>query len=425
MRPDDLADARRMDADDPLAPFRRRFEFPKGPGGAPQLYFCGNSLGLMPRSARELVDQELEDWSRLAVAGHFRRQAPWFSYHETIRDSLARVVGALPDEVVAMNSLTVNLHLMLATFYQPAGRRRKILVDAPLFPSDLYAVRSHLALRGGAAPESLMLQVGPRRGEDALREEDVEAVLEREAQDIALVLLAGVNYHTGQALDLQRLVGAAQRAGCRIGFDLAHAAGNIPLALHDWEADFAVWCSYKYLNAGPGAVAGCFVHRKHGRNRDLPRLAGWWGHDPDTRFQMDRATTFVPQAGAEGWQLSNPPILALAPLRASLQLFQEAGVSALRRKSEQLTGWLASRLQPLAARGCAIITPADPSARGCQLSLRLGGRADAIHQRLERQGIVGDFRPPDVLRVAPVPLYNSFEDVWGLADALERELGGT
>ncbi len=345
MTPQALADAQRMDREDPLAPFRRRFEFPRRPGGEPQLYFCGNSLGLMPRAARELVDRELEDWGRMAVAGHFRRQAPWFSYHETVRDALARIVGAGADEVVAMNSLTVNLHLMLATFYQPSAARRKILVDGPLFPSDLYAVRSHLALRTGDDPAGLLLQARPRSGEDTLREEDIEAELARSGREIALVLLAGVNYHTGQALDLGRLVTAAHRAGCRIGFDLAHAAGNIPLALHDWDADFAVWCSYKYLNAGPGAVAGCFVHRKHGRNRDLPRLAGWWGHDAETRFQMDRAREFVPQQGAEGWQLSNPPILALAPLRASLALFDEAGMAALRRKSEG-----SDRLPRVAAR---------------------------------------------------------------------------
>ncbi|HEX5043742.1 MAG TPA: kynureninase [Candidatus Polarisedimenticolaceae bacterium] len=403
------AEARQLDGDDPLAGFRGRFHLPPGPDGEPAVYLCGNSLGLMPKDAGPLVEQELADWAKLAVDAHFRGATPWYGYHETVRKLLARLVGAHPHEVVAMNSLTVNLHLMMATFFRPTGTRRKILIESAAFPSDGYAVRSQLQLHG-LDPELDLLQVGTPRQE--IPDSEILAMLQRHGREIALVLLSGVHYFTGQLFDLAAITRAAHAQGCVVGFDLAHAAGNVPLQLHASGADFACWCSYKYLNAGPGAVAGCFVHERHGMNPALPRMAGWWGNDPRTRFQMHREERFVPQPGADGWQLSNPPILALAPLRASLALFEQAGMDRLRAKSEKLTGLLDRLLRPHAA----ILTPAEPARRGCQLSLRVGGK-DLFHS-LEERGFVTDFREPDVIRVAPVPLYNTFGEVVRFARAL-------
>lgn len=402
-------EARRLDGQDPLASFRDRFHLPPGPDGKPAVYFCGNSLGLMPREVQGLVAQELADWAQLAVEAHFRGATPWYGYHESVREPLARLVGAYPHEVVAMNSLTVNLHLMMATFFRPRGARRKILIESAAFPSDGYAVRSQLQLHG-LDPETDLLQVGTPRQE--IPEADILDTLERRGSEIALVLLSAVHYFTGQLFDLAAITRAAHAQGCVVGFDLAHAAGNVPLRLHASGADFACWCSYKYLNAGPGAVAGCFVHERHGMNPALPRMAGWWGNDPRTRFQMHREERFVPQPGADGWQLSNPPILSLAPLRASLALFDEAGMDRLRAKSEKLTGLLERLLRPHAA----ILTPSDPARRGCQLSLRVGGKD--LFKALEARGFVTDFREPDVIRVAPVPLYNTFDEVVRFARAL-------
>ena len=331
--------AQERDAEDALAPFRERFELPPGPDGLPAIYFNGNSLGLMPKRARVLVEQELEDWARLGVEGHFKGRTPWFTYHELFRETGARLVGAIPGEVVMMNSLTVNLHLMMATFYRPTHERHKILIEAAAFPSDAYAVASQLRVHG-FDPADGVIQATPRVGEATLRADDVEDLLERRGGEIALVMLSGVQYYTGQWFDIGRISRAAKRRGCVVGWDLAHAAGNVPLRLHDWEVDFAAWCSYKYLNSGPGAVAGCFVHERHGTNTALPRLAGWWGNDPATRFRMHLESAFVPREGADGWQVSNPPILAMAPLRASLAIFDEAGMEALRRKSVVLTGYL-------------------------------------------------------------------------------------
>ena len=406
--------AQRLDERDPLRRFRERFEIPVGPGGEPVIYFNGNSLGLMPASVRSALAQELDDWSRLAVDAHFRAKTPWYAYHEVFRESGARLVGAVPGEVVMMNGLTVNLHLMMETFHRPAGERRKILIEDGAFPSDAYAVESRVKARG-LDPADAIVRVAPRDGETLLRTEDVVATIEREAGTLALVLLPGVQYYTGQLLDISAITAAAHDAGAIAGWDLAHAAGNVPLSLHDWDVDFAVWCSYKYLNAGPGAVAGCFVHERHGKDLSLPRLAGWWGNDPDTRFRMDEARTFTPRAGADGWQLSNPPILAMAPLRESLAIFDEAGMEPLRRKSIVLTAYLEWLLARAASPRFDVITPQDSEQRGCQLSLRARHGLSA----LDGGEIVVDRRPPDVIRVAPVPLYNTFHEVWRAAKLIQ------
>lgn len=409
------------DAADPLAWCRAEFELPAGPAGRPLVYFCGNSLGLMPRAARGMVEAELDDWARLAVLAHLEGKTPWYSYHERLREPLARVVGARPEEVVAMNSLTVNLHLMLATFYRPAPGREKVLMEEGAFPSDRYAVTSHLKTRG-VDPAQALLLARPRPGETALRTEDLETLLQEHGGEIAVVFLPGVQYFTGQLLDMGRITLAGRGAGCVVGFDLAHAAGNAMVKLHDWNVDFAVWCSYKYLNGGPGAVAGCFVHERHGRDRTLPRYAGWWGNDPETRFQMHRNPEFIPVEGADGWQLSNPPILAMAPLLASLDLFDRSGMPALRAKSEELTGYLEFLLDRLPAGRLELITPGDPASRGCQLSLRVPRAGRDLFDALQTRGFLGDYREPDVIRFAPVPLYNSFHEVWRLGQALEQLL---
>lgn len=405
----DPAYARSLDESDPLRGYREEFHYPSAGGGRPMIYFCGHSLGLQPRGVRAVLEQELEDWARLGVEGHFRGRNPWYSYHETVRDAGARLVGARPDEVVWMNSLTVNLHLMLTSFYRPAGGRYRILIDTPAFPSDLYAVQSQLRLHG-YDPDQALLALKPRAGEQVIRLEDVETVLQERGGEIALVLWNAVNFFSGQCFDVPRLVSAAHAQGCLVGLDLAHAAGNIVLNLHDWQVDFAVWCSYKYLNGGPGAVGGCFVHQRHGHDLSCPRLAGWWGNDPATRFDMP--PRFVPRAGADGWQISNPPIFSLAPLRASLALFDAAGMTALRQKSERLTAYLLFLLDRLATARFEVITPRPPAERGCQLSIRVHDRPTELLQALADAGVACDFRPPNVIRLAPVPLYNTFEEVW-------------
>ncbi|HEV8199679.1 MAG TPA: kynureninase [Candidatus Polarisedimenticolia bacterium] len=418
--PLDEEEARRLDLADPLSRFRSRFAVPGGPDGRPLLYFCGHSLGLMPKAARALVDEELDDWEALGVEGHFRSRRPWYSYHEQFRDSGARLVGARPGEVVMMNGLTVNLHLMLATFYRPTADRRAILIEEHAFPSDHYAVASQIRHHGGS-PDAALLVARARPGEPHLRTEDLERLIEERGREIAVVLLPGVQFYTGQALDLGRLAAAAHRQGCVFGADLAHAAGNLPLRLHDWQVDFAVWCSYKYLNSGPGAVAGCFIHERHGRDRTLPRFAGWWGNDPATRFEMRDA--FVPREGADGWQLGNPPILALAPLLASLAIFEEAGIEALRARSVRMTSALVALLDRLPAGRIEILTPHNPDERGCQVSLRLpGGGARRLHDALAARGVVCDVREPNVLRFAPVPLYNTFSEIVRFARLLEEAL---
>jgi kynureninase len=423
-------EARARDAADPLRAFRARFALPRAAHGARLTYLCGHSLGLMPLAARERVLEELEDWANLGVAGHEQARRPWIPYHENLTDGLALITGAQPAEVIAMNSLTANLHLMLASFYRPQGRRRAILMEAGAFSSDRHAVASQIAWRG-LEPESTLIELAPAPGEDTVAEAAIEALLAARGEEIALVLWPGVQFRTGQAFDVARIVRAAHAQGCIAGIDLAHSVGNLPLAMHDSDADFAVWCSYKYLNAGPGAIGGCFVHQRHidaqPRTRHtgaLPgaRLAGWWGHEEPTRFLME--PRFQAAAGAAAWQLSNPSILAAAPLLASLSIFAAAGIAALRAKSLALTGFLEEQLLPLAGE-LQVITPREPQRRGCQLSLRIGGgaaRGRQVFAALGARGIVVDWRAPDTIRVAPVPLYNSFEDALDFAIALPEVL---
>ena len=418
----DEAFARAQDQSDPLAGFRERFELPRGDDGAARIYFCGNSLGLQPKSARGLVVQELEDWAKLAVDAHFRGATPWYSYHEVFRETGARLVGAVPGEVVMMNSLTVNLHLMMVSFFRPVPERYKILMEWPVFPSDIYAIKTHLRTHG-LDPDDALVVVRPREGEETIRHEDVEAMLAEQGSSIALVLMAGVNFFTGQLVDMARITAAGHAQGCMVGFDLAHAAGNVPMRLHDWDVDFACWCSYKYLNSGPGAVAGCFVHERHGGSLELPRYGGWWGNDPETRFKMHLLPDFVPVRGADGWQLSNPPILALAPVRASLELFDEAGMDALREKSLRLTGYLRYLIERQPREWFEIITPREPSDHGCQLSMLVHDHPRERFHALEAAGVVCDFREPNVIRVAPVPLYNTFHEVWRFVAILAEQPG--
>ncbi|GAA1870567.1 kynureninase [Actinomadura bangladeshensis] len=408
-------EARRLDGSDPLPTLRGEFLVPPAPGGAyaEAAYFAGNSLGLQPRAVAGRLREELDDWARLAVEGHTQARRPWVDYHALLREPAARLVGALPREVVAMNSLTVNLHLMMASFYRPAGDRTRIVIEDTAFPSDSYAVASQ-AVHHGLDPAATVVRLKPRPGEDNLRTEDVIGLLEREGGTVALVLLGGVNYLTGQLMDMPAITKAGRAAGAVVGWDLAHAAGNVPLRLHDWDVDFAAWCTYKYLNSGPGAVAGCFVHERHVRDASVPKLSGWWGTEPAVRFRMD--PDIAPPASADAWQLSNPPIMALAPVLASLEIFDRVGMDALRAKSERLTGYLASRLAPVG--GVEIITPVDPAARGTQLSLRVADAGGLVRRLAEDHGVVADAREPDVVRLAPAPLYCTFHDCHRAAEAL-------
>jgi kynureninase len=398
-----------MDACDPLAHFRDRFRQPQTKSGEDCIYLCGHSLGLQPKSAGDYIAQELRDWAQLGVEGHFHADNPWMPYHRMLTQLTAKLVGAQPGEVVVMNSLTVNLHLMMASFYRPSTARYKILVEHGAFPSDQYAVKSQIEFHG-LDPASSLLELTPRADEFCMRDEDIESLIEREGESIALILLGGVNYATGQAFDMEGITKAGRRKGCLVGFDLAHAAGNIPLRLHDWGPDFAVWCSYKYLNGGPGCVGGCFVHERHACSPELPRFAGWWGHDEKTRFQM--GPEFQAMLGAEGWQLSNPPILALAPLRASMEIFAAAGLEHLRAKSVLLTGYMEFLLGQHASSKFSIITPREHERRGAQLSIRLPRDGRRLCDRLAEQGVIGDWREPDTFRVAAVPLYNSYQEVY-------------
>ncbi len=406
-----------LDAADPLAKWRDQFHFPPGPDGKPTLYFCGNSLGLQPKRTREAVLEELDDWARLGVEGHFHARHPWYPVHEEFRECGARLVGARPGEVVMMNGLTVNLHLLMVSFYRPTAQRFKILIEDAAFPSDIYAAQSQLRVHGFDPTDGLVV-ARPRAGEHTLRTDDIVELLREKGASIALVMLSGVNYFSGQWFDMPAITAAAQEQGCVVGFDCAHAAGNVPLSLHDWNVDFAAWCNYKYLNCGPGAVAAAFVHERHGRNTDLPRFAGWWGNDPATRFRMHLNEAFEPVASAEAWQLSNPPILAMAALRASYAIFDEVGMPALRAKSERLTAYLQFLIDQLPSNRFKVITPRAPGARGCQLSIFALDRPKELHDALTQAGVVCDFRPPNVVRVAPVPLYNSFEDVWRFSRVL-------
>ncbi|NKJ23431.1 kynureninase [Dyella sp. SG609] len=409
--------ARAQDAADPLRAFRDEFLIPPHQGRDSH-YFCGNSLGLQPRAVREALNAELDDWGALAVEGHFKVRLPWLDYHEFVRDDLAALVGALPSEVVAMNTLGVNLHLMMVSFYRPTLERHAILIEAGAFPTDRYAVESQIRFHG-FSPALSLIELQPDEPNGTLSMEAIERALAEHGERIALVLLPGVQYRTGQAFDLKAITALAHAQGCAVGFDLAHAVGNLPLQLHDSGADFAVWCSYKYLNSGPGAVAGAFVHERHAHTEHLPRFAGWWGHDKQSRFRM--GPEFVPMPGADGWQISNPPILSLAPLRVSLQIFQRAGMAQLREKTLRLTGYLEWLVQTQLGDVLESVTPREPSRRGSQLSIRvLGGRerGRALFQYLMDHGIVGDWREPDVIRISPTPLYNRFEDCVVFAEAV-------
>jgi kynureninase len=410
--------ARQMDAHDPLRSFRDKFHLPLGPNGQPLIYFAGNSLGLMPKTTRQIVDQELDDWARLGVDAHLDAATPWYSYHENLREPMAGIIGAKPVEVICMNSLTVNIHLMMATFYRPTKSRFKILMEDPAFPSDTYAIKTQL-LHHGLDPKEALVLARPREGEATVRTEDIVSSIENNADSLAVVLLAGVNFFTGQFFDIGTVTAAGQKHGITVGIDLAHAVGNVPLSMHDWNVDFAVWCSYKYLNSGPGAVAGAFVHERHATNRELPRLAGWFGNDPKTRFRMQLEPEFVPVPSADGWQISNPPIFSMAPLRASLAIFDEAGgVKPLREKSEKLTGYLEFLLERAGTNHFTIVTPHDSKARGCQLSILAHQNPKELHKELEAAGVKADFREPNVIRAAPTPLYNTFHDVWRFAQIL-------
>ena len=405
-----LSFAKQMDHNDPLKDYRRMFHFHRM-GGKEVIYFCGNSLGLMSKTTTEMVNKELEVWAKKGVIG---QHTYWESYHEHLSKSTARLVGAKPSEVVVMNALTVNLHLLLISFYQPTGNRNKIVIEKGAFPSDQYAVESQIKLHG-LNPKDVLLELSPREGEKTLHTEDILGTLKEHGDSIATILIGGVNYYTGQAFDMEAITKAGRKIGAYVGFDLAHAAGNIMLDLHDWGVDFAAWCSYKYLCAGPGSPGGVFIHERHG-NWDGPRLSGWWGHDKQTRFQM--GPDFVPIQGAEGWQISNAPILTMACLRASMAIFDKAGMSLIRSKSEKLTGYLEFLLNTISNK-VEIITPADIAQRGSQLSLVMKKDGKNVYHQLGLQGVMCDWREPDVIRVAPVPLYNSFIETYRFYEILK------
>ncbi len=420
--------ARQLDEQDNLSHMRDEFHIPKQANGKDEIYFCGNSLGLQPKRTQEYLNYELSQWQKLGVKGHFSGDFPWMPYHEFLTEESAKLVGAKISEVVCMNSLTANLHFMMASFYRPTKQRHKILIEDHAFPSDHYAVESQIRFHNFDPRESMLL-AKPRNGEETLRTEDILALIEKEGDKIALVMLPGVQYYTGQVLDMKAITEAAHAKGCKVGFDLAHAAGNIPMQLHDWNVDFAAWCSYKYLNSGPGSVAGCFVHEKHHKselylNNQLPRFAGWWGHDKESRFRMEN--NFQPIESAESWQLSNPPILSLAAIRASLDTVKQAGgIEMLREKSIKLTRYLRNLLNQELTQDISILTPEDLDASGAQLSIVVdlhGLDSKTVFDRIEAAGVTCDFRHPNVIRVAPVPLYNSFEDCYQFTNILKNAL---
>jgi len=412
--------ALQLDSEDPLRHFRQKFHLPLGKDDKPLIYFAGNSLGLMPKAARAIVEEELDNWAKLGVDAHHATGTPWYTYHEALREPTARLVGAKPLEVICMNSLTVNLHLMMATFYRPTKSRFKILMEEPAFPSDTYAIKTQIA-HHGLDPNDTLILARPRKSEFAIQTEDILDLIKKDAGQLAVVMLAGVNFFTGQLFDIEKITAAARKRGIVVGFDLAHAIGNVPLSLHDWNVDFAVWCSYKYLNAGPGAVAGAFVHERHATDKNLPRLAGWFGNDPNTRFRLHLEPEFIPVASADGWQISNPPIFSMAPLRASLAIFDDAGgMEPLRAKSVRLTSYLEFLLTEIGSKKFTVITPREPDARGCQLSILAHEHPKQLLKELETANVKCDFREPNVIRVAPTPLYNTFREVWRFARTLAQ-----
>ncbi len=416
---DTLSYAQNLDQEDPLRQYRDQFHLPVQASGQPYLYLCGNSLGLQPKITRAYLEQELQDWQTLGVEGHFHAKHPWMPYHEFLTEAMANVVGAKPTEVVVMNTLSVNLHLMMVSFYQPKGKRIKIVMESDAFPSDRYAIESQIRFHGYDPAEAL-LELRPRVGEELVRMEDVEVLLQSEGESIALILLGGVNYYTGQVFPMKRITEIGHSKGSYVGFDLAHAAGNLRLQLHDSGMDFAVWCTYKYMNSGPGALGGCFVHERHAHNKSLPRFAGWWGHNKETRFNMRHA--FDPIPGAEGWQLSNPPIFSLAAIRASLDIFHEVGMEPLVQKSKLLTGYLEYLLDEIKGDRIKIITPRNPAQRGCQLSIQVKDADKSLFDNITAKGVIADWREPDVIRVAPVPLYNTFEEVYQFVQLLKTAI---
>ncbi|NQX85060.1 MAG: kynureninase [Flavobacteriaceae bacterium] len=411
--------AQQKDQQDPLASYRSKFHIPKDANGNDWLYFTGNSLGLQPKSTKDYINQELEDWANFGVEGHFEAKNPWMPYHEFLTESMAKIVGAKPIEVVTMNTLTTNLHLLMVSFYQPTKTKYKIVIESDAFPSDRYAVQTQLEFHGFDVSQGL-IEWKPRAGETLLNMEDLESILEEQGDEIALLLIGGVNYYTGQYLDIKRIAQLGHAKHCMVGIDLAHGAGNIKPELHNSGVDFAAWCTYKYLNSGPGSLAGLFVHEKHAHNKDLKRFAGWWSHNKSTRFNMRQPLDVTP--GAEGWQLSNPPILSMAAIKASLDMFNEVGMDALCKKSKELTGYFEFLLNQLHNDKIKIITPSNPDERGCQLSIQVKDADKRLHERLTDAHIITDWREPDVIRCAPVPMYNSFEDVYRMVEKFKAIL---
>lgn len=411
--------AKQQDAKDPLSSFRKKFHIPKNTSGEELVYLCGNSLGLQPRITSDYIKEELTDWASLGVEGHTQGKHPWLPYHEFLTENMAKIVGAKPSEVVVMNTLTTNLHLMMVSFYQPTKTKYKIVVESDAFPSDKYAVGSQLRFHGIDPKEGLILWK-PRQGEALCRFEDLEEIMKNQGDEIALLMIGSTNYYTGQSFPLKKITELGHKYNCMVGFDLAHGAGNIQPNLHESGADFAVWCTYKYLNSGPGSLGGCFVHERHASNEKLNRFAGWWGHNKKTRFNMRQE--FDALSGAEGWQLSNPPILSMAAIRASLDTFAEAGFENLRKKSEKLTGYLEFLLDEMKNDAINVITPRNPEERGCQLSIQVKNADRKLHTKLTEAGVISDWREPDVIRIAPTPLYNSFEDVFKFSERLKAVL---
>ena len=411
--------AKLQDQNDELSTYRSQFHIPKDAKGNELVYMTGNSLGLQPKITKDYINQELEDWANLGVEGHTEGQHPWLHYHEFLTDTMANIVGAKPIEVVVMNSLTANLHFMMVSFYQPTQKRYKILIEADAFPSDKYAVESQLRHHGFDDKEGLILWKA-REGEALANYDDLENILETQGDTIALIMIGGVNYYTGQFFDLKRITQLGHKHGCVVGFDCAHGAGNVKLNLHDSGADFAVWCTYKYLNSGPGSLSGAFVHERHAHKKDLNRFTGWWSHNKQTRFKMRDEFDQLP--GAEGWQLSNPPILSMAAIRAALDVFAKADFDKLCAKSKQLTGYFEFLLHELNNSNIKIITPKNPDERGCQLSIQVKNVDKRLHDQLTEVGIITDWREPDVIRCAPVPLYNSFKDVYEFVERLKSIL---
>ncbi|NNK60014.1 MAG: kynureninase [Flavobacteriaceae bacterium] len=413
--------AKLLDQNDTLSEYRSKFYMPKDSEGNELIYLCGNSLGLQPKSTQKYIEQELKDWANLGVEGHTEAKNPWLPYHEVLTKSMADLVGAQPIEVVVMNTLTANLHFMMVSFYQPTKKRYKILIESDAFPSDKYAVESQLRHHGFDDKEGLILWE-PRKGEEILRYEDLEQILEEQGEEIALIMIGGVNYYTGQYFDLKRITSLGHKHGCMVGFDCAHGAGNVILDLHDSNADFAVWCTYKYMNSGPGSLSGCFVHERHAYSNNLNRFTGWWSHNKQTRFNMRHEFDVLP--GAEGWQLSNPPILSMAAIKASLDIFHEVGIEELVEKSKSLTGYFEFLLKQLGEDVIRIITPENPEERGCQLSIQVKNANKELHTKLTEAGVISDWREPDVIRCAPVPLYNSYQDVYEMVKRLKTILNG-